>query len=249
MSMALDKPILRTVRPMLSGEYACQYVQHVAYADQPSNYVRGFMLIQSDIMKLFEYVEPGEKNLETYSFRILELLLRTCTEFEANCKAILRANGYSSKPERDWNIQDYHKIEQSHFLSQYEVRMPNWTGAGPVRQPFINWSTNHELEWYKAYNHVKHDRASKLQEANLEHLVDAFCGLSALLAAQYWIYSFTSNDLALTMDTADEFEGGVGGYLLIKLPRSIPDGERYDFTWSDLEPQTDPFAKFDYDSI
>jgi hypothetical protein len=34
-----------------------------------------------------DYVEPADQNLNTYSFRIHELLMRACIEVEANCKA------------------------------------------------------------------------------------------------------------------------------------------------------------------
>jgi hypothetical protein len=54
------------------------------------------------------YVEPADKNLECYSYRIHALLLRACIELEANCKAILKENGYSKGG--NWKIDDYKKI-------------------------------------------------------------------------------------------------------------------------------------------
>jgi hypothetical protein len=85
------------------------YIRHHSYADEPSNYVRAFLLIQKDLQTIFEYIEPSDQNLDAYSFRTYELLLRTCTEIETNLKAILRANTYSP-PARNWTIIDYAKI-------------------------------------------------------------------------------------------------------------------------------------------
>lgn len=58
------------------------------YAVSPYNYTHPFLSLQKDIIDLFEYVEPADKNLKTYSYKIQQLLMRTCIEIEANFKAI-----------------------------------------------------------------------------------------------------------------------------------------------------------------
>lgn len=54
--------------------------------------MRAFLLVQKDLQELFDYVEPADKKLCCYSYRIHELLMRTCIEVKANCKAILSEN-------------------------------------------------------------------------------------------------------------------------------------------------------------
>jgi hypothetical protein len=97
--MGIVKPYYRTARQFADGFYSeggrSQYIRHPSYANQPSNYIRAFLLIQKDLQAVFEYIEPSDQNLETHSFRTYELLLRTCTEVEANFKAIFRANTYN----------------------------------------------------------------------------------------------------------------------------------------------------------
>ena len=66
------------------------------YSDHPEHYTRAFAILQKDIIGLFEYIEPSDINLVTYSFRIHELLVRTCIEVEANFKAILREKYFQS---------------------------------------------------------------------------------------------------------------------------------------------------------
>ena len=107
---------------------------HPKFAQSPEHYVRAFLLLLKDLRELFDYVEPAEKNLSCYSYRIHALLLRACVEVEANCKAILSENGYARAG--DWNMGDYKKIEQTHLLSEYEIKVPNWSGAQAVRRPF-----------------------------------------------------------------------------------------------------------------
>jgi hypothetical protein len=250
--MSVTKPYYLTVRPYTNGDYSSAgssaYVEHPAYANNPSSYVRAFLLLQKDLQTLFEYVEPSEQNLQAYSFRTFELLLRACTEVEANFKAILRANTYSGRG--NLTIEDYFKTDASHFLSQYEIRMPYWSGNGKIRKPFAAWAGGtHPLGWYQAYNNAKHDRAGNLAEATLEHVIDAISGLAVVLASQYYIYDFTPNGDYLMLDDADKFEGGIGGYLRVKFPESVPVADRYDFDWRSIESQADPFQKFNYNAV
>ncbi len=104
--MAIAKPYRRTVRPFVGGDYATggtwAYVMHPKFAVDPQHYVRAFLIIQKDLLELFDYIEPADKNLASYSFRVHELLLRVCVEVEANCKAVLKENGYAKLGM--WNI-------------------------------------------------------------------------------------------------------------------------------------------------
>src|SRR5690606_25863069 len=120
-------------------------------------------LIQNDLLNLFNYVEPAEESLNTFSYKIHELLLRTCVEIEANFKAILQENIFtpevrSGKPVFTMGV--YRRINSTHHLSSYEVCLPVWSEGSKVYRPFSNWdngSTTSPL-WYKAYNASKHDR-------------------------------------------------------------------------------------------
>lgn len=251
--MAITKPYYRTIRQFADGEYAeggrSQYIRHSAYVHAPSNYIRAFPLIQKDLQTLFEYVEPADQNLDAYSFRTYELLLRICTEIEANFKAILRANTYNFTGRLD--VTHYAKINKSHFLSDYEIKMPYWSGSRATRRPFEAWGAGtHTLAWYKAYNDIKHDRVENLKAARLDYVVDAFCGLAAVLAAQFYYYDFGPTDDVLSTGGIDDgYQEGIGGYVRVKYPENIPAADRYDFRWQDMETEVDPFQKFDYDQL
>ncbi len=136
--MTIPRPYRRICRQFSDGSYAdagrSRYIDHPMYAESPEHYVRAFALLLKDVQTLFDYVEPSDVNLPCYSYRIHELLLRTCVEVEANCKAILRENGYDRPG--DWSMADYRKIDVSHRLSRYVVRIPFWQGAECTRTPF-----------------------------------------------------------------------------------------------------------------
>ncbi len=121
-------PFKRNCRCNMDGCFSGEgYITHPEFADSPIDYIRAFMLIQKDLINLFDYIEPSDTNEVTYSFRIHELLIRTCIEIEANFRAILIENGYQKKS-ADLNMGDYKKLNTSHRLSSYSVLIPYWSG-------------------------------------------------------------------------------------------------------------------------
>jgi hypothetical protein len=248
--MPLNKPLKRTCRQHTNGSYSdsgkWMYVLHPRYANSPENYIRAFLLIQKDLMQLFDFIEPSDTNIACYSYRVHELLLRTCVEVEANLKAILNENGYQRSG--NWNMRDdYSKVNQSHRLSSYEIKVPNWNGNENVRRPYQAWLTNGPLPWYQAYNNTKHDRHERFEEANFNHLIDAFCGLAALMASQFYTHDYSPSDWLISAGGLnDGYEFGIGGYLRIKFPDDWPEEDRYEFNWQDLENEEDPFGQYQY---
>jgi len=249
--MGIASPYRRTARIFSDNSYSNSgkglYVLHPQYADSPNNFIRAFQLLQKDVFELFSYIEPSDTNLNTHSHRIHELLLRTCVEVEANCTAILRENGYARSG--NWNMGDYKKIEQSHYLSQFEVKIPNWLGNEGVRKPFLSWSTSGSLSWYTAYNNTKHDRHINFSQANFENLIDAVTGLAAILASQFIDHDFSPAAMGLAVSTGgpvDGFEPSIGDFFRLKFPTNIPESEKYSFEHSDIIFTTDIFQNFTY---
>lgn len=247
--MSIDRPYRRTYRQLLDGSYSAsghgRYVKHPSYARDPEHYCRAFLLIQKDLRDLFDYVEPADQNLACYSYRIHELLLRACVEIEANLKAILLENGYARPGE--WKMKDYAKIEKSHRLSEYEVRLPVWTGSKSTRRPFEAWGRQEPLKWHLAYNAAKHDRHAAFQTATFEIMLDAICGCLAVLTAQFGEEDFSGGaDVLVVEGFNDGFSSAIGGLFRVKYPQSWGLDERYDFNWNTLQKEPDPFRTFSY---
>jgi hypothetical protein len=217
------------------------YVLHPRFAREPEHYVRAAMLIQKDLQELFEYVEPSDVNCNCYSYRIHALHIRTCIEVEANCKAILTENGYARAG--DWNMGDYRRLEATHLLSGYEISLPIWRGTRGVRQPFAAWAAGAGLPWYQAYNAAKHDRHDQFPRANFHNLMEAVSGLIAILSAQFHTWDFSSAGSALggIGGPPSGWDSAIGGYFHVRFPTTWPAAERYDFNWSTLENEADPF--------
>jgi hypothetical protein len=246
--MPVTTPYRRTCRQFADGGYstggAFRYICHPKYAKSPEQYIRAFLILQKDFQDLFEYVEPANANLSCHSYRIFALLLRTCVEIEANCKAILRENGFEKRD--NWNMGDYQKIEGSHLLSGYNALVPVWHGNGSIRAPFSGWSEGAPLPWYAAYNKAKHDRHSHFADASFESLLDAICGLAVLVSAQFYVHDFAVAQQYVGLSSGYAgYEVCIGDFLHIKYPE-WPVEQRYAFDSLQLMDQDDPFSNYPY---
>ena len=260
--MSFTKPFHRNYRKMKAGPNSgysdWAYIVDRNYSKNPEHYTRAFSIIQSDLIKLFEFIEPSDTNSATYSFRIHELLMRTCIEVEANFKAILQENIYTPikrngdpRPEKDWNINDFKIVNKSHHLDDYSVEFPFWKGKKGIKRPFLDWKNGEPLNWYQAYNKAKHDRLMNFQEANFENLLLAFSGLFVLLSSQFRTESFSTGNQSLGASIDSYFSGhfGLGDFLMIDFPDNWTDDEVYDFDWAQLKNQKDRFEKIDYNKL
>ncbi len=260
--MSHSKPFHRNYRGFVNGPNSgysqWAYIVDRSYSESPEHYVRAFLLIQTDLLRLFEFIEPSDCNLNTYSYRIHELFMRTCIEIEANFKAILKENIYNPTdrngdpvPENKWNIHNYRKVNRTHHLSAYKVHVPIWDGMQSVLEPFKQWATATDLSWYQAYNKSKHDRRIEFKEANFGNLLNSVAGLLVLLSSQFRTEDFAPGSTSLSVKTDSYYstEPALGGFFHIEFPNDWSEEEKYDFNWSDLKQQLDRFQKIDYDKI
>lgn len=258
--MSINRPFRRMCRQFVDGSYAdsgrWMYLLHPKYATDPRHYVRAFLLLEEDILNLFTYVEPSDLNLNTYSHRIQQLLIRACIEIEANFTAIFLDNQFGGKNKK-LTINEYKLINTSHRLSSFKVRIPSWKGDKGVRQPFASWADqNGRLDWYSAYNKSKHNRHKNFHLANLDALLDAYCGLNVLLSAQFMNEEYGPGSKSIGLSGSDyHYEGddgmdpSIGGNLRISFPEDWPVHDRYEFEWRQLKTIDDPFVNFDYTAL
>lgn len=242
--MGVGKPFYRIYRPGLHRDTFNNPTEGYEHDSlflpeaERKSMLMAAQLIIDDFERLFEFIEPHTSNETVFSHRIYELLLRTCTEVESCCKGILQANGCAAN-----NMDDYKKIEQSSHLSGYTVQYTNWLPDKYITQPFATWATGGSLPWYKAYNDVKHNRWQKFPSANLKNLLDAISGLLCIIHSQIGdsVQLVTKSELYFS---SDDPEVSVRSFIII--PSLIPDEEKYDFVWNDIETNPDRFQRFQY---
>lgn len=257
--MSISKPYKRIWRPMKgysflslewenigSPQISLDYLNSELFAPQKelSSLVTTTHLIIRDLYDVFNYIEPSDENLNVYSHRLYELLLRTATEIESNLKGILNCNGYPTS--RNMNMkEDYYKINGPTKLHEYKVVFHRWRNYHEFK-PFEVWNSGSftSLPWYKAYNEVKHNRYDEFIKANLENVMNAFAGLLCILHAQIGnemgsacfesMYPIPDNESKLTT-----------GSFTIFTP-SFNEEEKYEFIWDSLKTQVTPVENYSF---
>ena len=200
-------------------------------------------LIIRDLYDLFNYIEPCNNNLNTYSQRVYELLLRTCTEVEANFKGILTANSYISRSYL--KMPDYFKVEKISKLSEYEVSFNRWKENIQFK-PYAVWNNAISfvaLPWYDNYNQVKHDRYNNFDKANLDSLMNAVAGLLVLLHAQCGGNMADACFTELTIMQDSQYQLDTDTFVL-KTPTF--QNEEYEFIWDNIKSQTNPIVQYNF---
>lgn len=257
--MPLYKPYYRCYRPNIK-ETTVEYLRDNRNVKNPYDYIRKLEILYSRLEKIFEFVEPEDSNGNTYSIQLSSLLLDICTTIEANFRSILDKNGYKKdinknhkKDMKSWNINDYNKVNISHHLSSYEIKIPFWKGINNIRKPYEIWgSSNNSPKWYQAYNHVKHNMIDKFNEATLDTVVDAFSGLVILISAQFFDDEILRDPVEFIVDSNGfvssngDFMQTIKTSLLIKFPKDWTEKEKYNFDWKEIKDEKESFEKFSY---
>ncbi|MDA0833987.1 MAG: hypothetical protein O2955_05785 [Planctomycetota bacterium] len=243
----ITKPFKRIIRPIqlspikYSEGGTDPYFVDDEYAADRISLTRAYHILEQDLRHLFEYVEPDDGNLNTYSHRLYELLLRASTEFETNCKSILLDNQYQKKGRLD--ITDYHKVNTCSRMSEYEIVISIWRSGPKVFKPFEEWSVGHSLSWYQAYNDVKHNRTIEFSKANLNHVISAVSAVLALLFSQFYYKCFSPRG-DTRMYIGAPWYTSTDTIFAIKGPTAWTSAECYKFDWSSLQNNTDRFDTF-----
>lgn len=147
-----------------------------------------FLLLQK-LVDIFSYIEPVECNLSCYGHRLRELIIIASTEFENQCRHILRANQIHPQG-RDYTSKDFIKLNKPAHLTDYEVKFKPYADLHPFK-PFDDWNENQptkSLIWYDKYNHVKHDRGNGFADASLETALNVIAANIILYAVRFGPY-------------------------------------------------------------
>jgi hypothetical protein len=257
--MSINKPYKRIWRPVKDYDWAktvvklddnafptLDYLYDDRFANQEErkSLLIATRLIMHDLNEIFNFIEPCDDNLSVYSHQIYELLLRAATEFESNCKGILKSNNYA-KDEKKWTVEDYYKISKAAMLSEYKVTFVRWATDHEFK-PFKEWPPEKRktLSWYNAYNKVKHDRYTNFKQATLDNLMNAVAGLLCILHAQYGEGMATVGFNGFSTCNSDE--GIIETELFTIIAPKFPNDDQYDFIWDSIEKDANPTQDYPF---
>lgn len=146
--------------------------------------IRQYNDLIKNLENTFNIVEPSIKHKNVFGLKYRELILLASMEIEIHWKALLVENAYEHKERtttKDYiKLQNFIKFDPIFQLKAY----PTYTEI----IPFENWnedSPTKSLNWYNAYNKIKHNRTDNLELANFQNTINALCALKWLLHIRY----------------------------------------------------------------
>lgn len=150
-------------------------------------YWSAYQNLEKELIELSKHIHIDDKQLEVYSMKIAELLIRTAVEFESLAKELYFSNGGTKPDDKElyfdtdclallkdkWNL-DQKKVQviSSNFYFDEDKNKV----LTPLRKAHKRGSSSEK--WLKAYQAIKHNRRIKLEKnATLRNLI---CGMAGL---------------------------------------------------------------------
>lgn len=145
--------------------------------------------LEKELIELSNLIHIDDDQINIYSIKVAELLLRTCIEIESISKTLYYKCG-GEKPdnnklffdtdcinflENKWSLSK--KVVQVSTPSFYFLKIDN-----QILKPLYkaNKHGSSSSDWLRAYQSVKHNRLKSLKKANLKNLIRAMAALYVL---------------------------------------------------------------------
>lgn len=130
-------------------------------------------------------VHPDTETFDAYGHGIRNLLILACTEVETHWKGVFIQNNFCKK---NYNTEYYVQLQSAMRLGDYSISFPSFPWLAAFT-PFKNWGTSdnptQDIEWYAAYNAVKHNRENEFFQATLRNAFAAVSACAIMMIAQF----------------------------------------------------------------
>lgn len=154
----------------------------------PNLYWPVYKSIEREVLALADVIHIDDKQLNVYSVKIAEVLIRTCVEIESIAKALYEREGgpvpISKNPKFDFVCLKF--LEGKWFLGAKLVLISASTiylSASNLQLLPLNDATKGakgNSKWMVAYQAVKHSRVNEIEQASIGVLLEAAAALFLL---------------------------------------------------------------------
>lgn len=148
-----------------------------------------YLNIEKEFLHLAESIHIDDSQVEVYSMKIAELLIRTAVEFEALAKNLYFVNGGTKADSKElyfdtdcmehlvniWNIDK--RVVMVSFPILFLEKEENVL-LTPLHK--TNKRGTSSADWCKAYQAVKHNRVKDLRKGNIKNFMRALAALYIL---------------------------------------------------------------------
>lgn len=171
--------------------------------------------LEKEVLELSEYIHISDDQLDVYSLKIGDLLVRTAIEAETLVKLLYHENGGTKPNGKDlyFDTDCFKLLEDKWTLSKKTivVTAPSFFLTGnrmlrPLHKAYKRGTSS--SKWQIAYQAVKHDRVNNQKSGNIGNLLLALGALYILN-----IYYRGVNFPNVTDETASNIDWGLGSEL------------------------------------
>ncbi len=171
--------------------------------------------LEKEVLELSEYIHISDDQLDVYSLKIGDLLVRTAIEADTLVKLLYRENGGTKPNGKDlyFDTDCFKLLEDKWTLSKKTivVTAPSFFLTGnrmlrPLHKAYKRGTSS--SKWQIAYQAVKHDRVNNQKSGNIGNLLLALGALYILN-----IYYRGANFPNVTDETASNIDWGLGSEL------------------------------------
>lgn len=145
--------------------------------------------LEKELIELSNYIHIDDKQLDIYSMKIAELLIRTAVEFESLAKELYLNNGGNKADDKElyydtdclallkekWclNLKKVQIVSNNFYFDNDQNKI-----LMPLRKAHKRGSSSEK--WLQAYQAIKHNRRISLDKASLKNLIQAMAALYIL---------------------------------------------------------------------
>jgi hypothetical protein len=136
------------------------------------NILREIEVLTQDLEHCFNVNSPFEKNWVSYGIYYERIIYMACIGVEAIFRKILEDNSIDVS---NANMNLFVKLKPFLRLEEFSVRLQRYPWLRAVI-PFAGWNANNPtktLEWYNAYNLLKHDKRRNETVASMKHAISS----------------------------------------------------------------------------
>lgn len=152
-----------------------------------------FLLLEKDLVSIAETVELSQRNYSTFGPRILQLILNAGSELDVALKSLagVISPDCSAASNKQPTMRDYKSFIANSMLDRFSTARVRYLHSEIVMTPWADLAKDPDaaLEWWTAYNNVKHQRAKCYECATLEVALEV---TAALFVADLYIAEASS---------------------------------------------------------
>ena len=152
------------------------------------SYWQYFLKLESDFHAATRYIACSKTNDTTCSIEFAQQLVCISTE----CEAIFKKTCKIIDPKNPCTNMGHYKQTILKRFPEIHKAPVHLDPFNLIVHPFAEWdNSGGRIEWWNAYQDIKHHRDSNFEKANLSNTLNALC---ALLVLELYLYAIVSSD-------------------------------------------------------